>query len=58
MIKAVFFDIDGTLISMKTRKLLPSTLDTLYKLKDNGIRLFISSRYRSQASQICYSAMY
>ncbi len=43
MIKAVFFDIDGTLISMKTRKLLPSTLDTLYKLKDNGIRLFISS---------------
>ncbi len=43
MIKAVFFDIDGTLISMKTRVMCQSTLDALYELKKKGIRLWIAS---------------
>lgn len=43
MIKAVFFDIDGTLISMKTRKITETLLAALYQLKENGIRLFVAT---------------
>lgn len=43
MIKAVFFDIDGTLISMKTRHMSESTLKALFTMKEKGIRLFIAS---------------
>ena len=43
MTKAIFFDIDGTLISMKTRKISDALVDALYQLKENGIRLFIAS---------------
>lgn len=43
MTKAIFFDIDGTLVSMKTHQMTDKVLETLYKLKDKGIRLFIAS---------------
>lgn len=43
MIKAVFFDIDGTLIRMDTHEIPESTLSALRQLKKNGIRLFIAS---------------
>lgn len=43
MIRAAFFDIDGTLISMRTHEILPSTLETLSQLKEKGIRLYIAS---------------
>lgn len=43
MIRAIFFDIDGTLISMKTRHMQASLIDALNRMKDIGIRLFIAS---------------
>lgn len=41
--KALFFDIDGTLFSHATRHVPPSALDALYTLREKGIRLFIAS---------------
>ena len=37
MIKSVFFDIDGTLISFKTHKMPESTKLALKKLREKGI---------------------
>ena len=41
MIKAIFFDIDGTLVSFKTHTLHPTTLEALAALRRKGIKLFI-----------------
>ena len=35
-IKALFFDIDGTLVSFKTHKIPQSTVDALEQAKKNG----------------------
>ena len=43
MIKAIFFDIDGTLVSFDTHRIPESTMRTLQQLKDNGILLFIAT---------------
>ncbi|WP_424245930.1 hypothetical protein Dip510_000864 [Elusimicrobium posterum] len=43
MIKAIFFDIDGTLLSFKTNKIPQSTIDAFAKLKNDGIKLFIAT---------------
>lgn len=43
MIKSVFFDIDGTLISFKTHTMLESTKKTLNLLREKGIKLFIAT---------------
>ncbi len=43
MIKAVFFDIDGTLMPFTTREISPATLQSLYLLHDRGIKLFIAT---------------
>lgn len=43
MIKAIFFDIDGTLVSFKTHQIPQSTFDVLYQLKEKGIKLFIAT---------------
>lgn len=43
MIKAVFFDIDGTLVSFKTHRISEQVLADMYRLKEKGIRLFIAS---------------
>lgn len=43
MIKAVFFDIDGTLFSHKTFEVPKSTLRALKKLKEQGIFLFTAT---------------
>lgn len=42
-IKAIFFDIDGTLISFKTHSVPKSTLSALDKLRAKGIKLFIAT---------------
>ncbi len=42
-IKAVFFDIDGTLIGYKTHQIHPQDLESLKKLREKGIRLFIAT---------------
>ena len=43
MIRAVFFDIDGTLVSFKTHEMPSSAVTALKKLKENGIRCFIAT---------------
>lgn len=43
MIKAIFFDIDGTLLSYKTHRMLPSTIEAFQILKQRGVTVFISS---------------
>lgn len=42
-IKAIFFDIDGTLVSFDTHKVLDSTRRTLEQLRAKGIKIFIAS---------------
>lgn len=43
MIKAIFFDIDGTLVSFKTHQIPVSTLAALKELHESGIKLFIAT---------------
>lgn len=43
MIKAVFFDIDGTLVSFKTHKVPQSTVDALSELRQKGIKVIIAT---------------
>ena len=48
MVKAIFFDIDGTLVSFQTHRISPVMLDTLRRLREKGIKLFLSTgRHRS-----------
>lgn len=42
-LKAIFFDIDGTLIDANTKALSPVMLDTLRRLRENGVRLFLAT---------------
>lgn len=43
MIKAIFFDIDGTLVSFNTHKMSESTYLALKLLKEKGIKIFIAT---------------
>lgn len=43
MIKAIFFDIDGTLVSFKTHTVPASAREALDELRRRGIKLFIAS---------------
>lgn len=43
MIKAIFFDIDGTLVSFQTHKMPDSTRQALKALKEKGIKLFVAT---------------
>lgn len=48
MTKAIFFDIDGTLVSFQTHRVSSGVLDGLRRLQEKGIRLFIATgRHRS-----------
>lgn len=40
---ALFFDIDGTLVSFKTHQIPPSTILALTQAKANGARIYIGS---------------
>ena len=42
-IQAVFFDIDGTLVSFKTHTVYPTTKVAIRQLRDNGIKVIIST---------------
>lgn len=54
MSKALFFDIDGTLVSFKTHTIPQSTRDALKKLKANGHKIFIATgRPKLLISQFC-----
>jgi len=53
MIKALFFDLDGTLLNSK-KKVSSETLATLERCKANGIKLFIAtSRSPYSTRQVC-----
>lgn len=43
MIKAVFFDIDGTLVSFKTHRIPDSTKQALARMRERGVKVFIAS---------------
>ncbi len=43
MIKAIFFDIDGTLLSFRTHQVSPGTIEAFDSLRRNGIYTFIAS---------------
>ena len=45
MIKALFFDIDGTLVSFHTHRIPRSTVESLEKAKKKGLKIFISTLY-------------
>ena len=42
-IKAIFFDVDGTLVSFKTHRMPESTLYALGKLRKKGVKLFLGT---------------
>lgn len=43
MIKAVFFDIDNTLYSWKTRRFVPSGIEAIRAIQKKGIKVFLCS---------------
>lgn len=43
MIKAVFFDVDGTLVSFKTHQVPQSTLKAIKDLQAKGIKVFVAT---------------
>ncbi len=43
MIKAVFFDIDGTLVSYDTHRIPQSSKDAILQLRQKGIKVFIAT---------------
>ncbi len=43
MIKALFFDIDGTLVSFSTLQIPQSTIDAIAAARKNGVKVFIST---------------
>ena len=43
MIKAIFFDIDGTLVSFKTHTIPASTVEAVNRAKAKGVKVFIST---------------
>lgn len=56
MIKAIFFDIDGTLISFATHRMPESTRAALFELRRQGVKLFIATG--RSASQIDFIKEY
>ena len=42
-IKAIFFDVDGTLVGYQSHKINPRDLESLKKLREKGILLFIAT---------------
>ena len=43
MIKAAFFDIDGTLVSFQTHRVPDSAIETLHALRARGVKTFLST---------------
>lgn len=43
MIKALFFDIDGTLVSFNTHKIPTSTIEAIGRVREKGIKVFIAT---------------
>ena len=42
-VKAIFFDIDGTLVSFKTHAIPQSALDAIHRIREKGVKVFIAT---------------
>ena len=42
-VKAIFFDIDGTLVSFKTHKVPQSAIDAIRRVREKGVKVFIAT---------------
>ncbi len=53
MVKAIFFDVDGTLVSFRTHTIPPSALEALRALRAKGIKLFLATgRHRAMLRKV------
>ena len=53
MIQAIFFDVDGTLLSLTNHNISPAVLDALYRLREKGIKLFLATgRHKSMVGDV------
>lgn len=53
MVKAIFFDIDGTLVSFNTHKMPSSAIKALALLREKGIKVFIATgRHRMSINNL------
>ena len=43
MTKAIFFDVDGTLVSFRTHQVSPAVVQALHTLREKGIKLFVAT---------------
>lgn len=43
MIKAMFFDVDGTLVSFNTHRIPESTIQALHEAHDRGVKIFTAT---------------
>ena len=50
MTKALFFDIDGTLVSFETHRIPSSTIEALEAAHAKGLKIFICLLYTSDAA--------
>lgn len=53
MTKALFFDIDGTLVSFDTHAIPVSTIEALIAAHKKGIKIFIATGRPKRLSTIC-----
>ena len=54
MTKAIFFDVDGTLVSFKTHQISPAVRQALQALRERGIKLFLSTgRHLAMLDPLC-----
>ena len=42
-IQAIFFDVDGTLVSFQTHQVSRAVLRALHSLRERGVRLFVAT---------------
>ena len=53
MVKAIFFDVDGTLVSFRTHTIPASALKALHTLRAKGIKLFLATgRHRAMLKPV------
>lgn len=58
MIKAVFFDVDGTLLSFKTHRIPSSTLGAIETLQKKGIKTFIATGRHKRELEVLDSLVF
>lgn len=55
MIRAIFFDVDGTLVSFDTHICPQPVLDALHRLREQGVKLFLATGRPPQMLSYIYS---